>query len=90
MTSDRPGSAPDRLIAGDCLESFPGVEAGSIDLVFADPPFNIGYDYDVYDDRRDADALPRLVAAVDRRRSYRVLKPTARSGWRSATSTRPS
>ena len=25
---------------------------GSVDLVFADPPFNIGYDYDVYDDRR--------------------------------------
>ena len=53
MTSDRLGCAPDRLIAGDCLEAFPGVEAGSIDLVFADPPFNIGYDYDVYDDRRD-------------------------------------
>ena len=24
--------------------------AGSVDLVFADPPFNIGYDYDEYDD----------------------------------------
>ena len=30
-----------------------GYPAESIDLVFADPPFNIGYDYDVYDDRRD-------------------------------------
>ena len=27
--------------------------AGSVPLVFADPPFNIGYDYDRYDDRRD-------------------------------------
>ena len=54
MTSDRLGCPPDRLIAGDCLEHFPGLEAGSIDLVFADPPFNIGYDYDVYDDRRDS------------------------------------
>jgi site-specific DNA-methyltransferase (adenine-specific) len=26
--------------------------AGSVDLVFADPPFNIGYDYDEYDDRK--------------------------------------
>jgi site-specific DNA-methyltransferase (adenine-specific) len=26
--------------------------AGSVHLAFADPPFNIGYDYDVYDDRR--------------------------------------
>jgi DNA modification methylase len=28
---------------------------GVIDLAFADPPFNIGYDYDVYDDRRADD-----------------------------------
>jgi site-specific DNA-methyltransferase (adenine-specific) len=26
--------------------------AGSVQLAFADPPFNIGYEYDVYDDRR--------------------------------------
>jgi len=26
-----------------------------VDLAFADPPFNIGYEYDVYDDSRDAD-----------------------------------
>ena len=46
----------DRLYPGDCLELFPRVAAGSIDLVFADPPFNIGYDYDIYDDRREAEA----------------------------------
>ena len=28
---------------------------GSVDLVFADPPFNIGYDYDVYQDNLEAD-----------------------------------
>jgi site-specific DNA-methyltransferase (adenine-specific) len=31
------------------------MDSESIDLVFADPPFNIGYQYDVYDDRRDDD-----------------------------------
>jgi site-specific DNA-methyltransferase (adenine-specific) len=31
------------------------MEATSVDLAFADPPFNIGYDYDVYQDRRDAE-----------------------------------
>ncbi len=31
------------------------LETGSVDLVFADPPFNIGYDYDVYEDRLKAD-----------------------------------
>jgi DNA modification methylase len=30
----------------------PALPAGCADLVFADPPFNIGYQYDVYNDRR--------------------------------------
>jgi DNA modification methylase len=49
------GLALGRLHPGDCLEHFRKVPTGSIDLVFADPPFNIGYDYDIYNDRRDAD-----------------------------------
>jgi site-specific DNA-methyltransferase (adenine-specific) len=40
------------LRRGDCLDLFKSVPDGSIDLAFADPPFNIGYSYDVYDDRR--------------------------------------
>jgi site-specific DNA-methyltransferase (adenine-specific) len=28
------------------------MDSGSVHLAFADPPFNIGYQYDVYDDRR--------------------------------------
>jgi len=46
----------DRLYPGDCLQLFPRIAEGSIDLIFADPPFNIGYDYDVYDDRRDSES----------------------------------
>jgi len=34
-----------RIITGDCLEVMPGLEAGSIRLVFADPPYNQGVDY---------------------------------------------
>src|SRR5262249_38440064 len=40
-----------RLYQGDCIEGLKRLEAETVDLVFADPPFNIGYDYDVYDDR---------------------------------------
>ena len=40
---------------GDCLEGMKKLESGSIDLAFADPPFNIGFDYDLYDDHLDAD-----------------------------------
>ncbi len=35
----------------DCLEGMRELPEGSVDLVFADPPFNIGYSYDVYHDR---------------------------------------
>src|SRR5262249_1605902 len=41
-----------QLYQGDCLRYLARLPDGSIDLAFADPPFNIGYDYDVYDDQR--------------------------------------
>ena len=42
-----------RIHRGDCIEGMNGLPAGCVDLAFADPPFNIGYEYDVYDDRRE-------------------------------------
>jgi site-specific DNA-methyltransferase (adenine-specific) len=66
---------PNDLITGDCLDVLAAQPAGSVDLAFADPPFNIGYEYDVYHDRRGkADYLAwadRWLAAV-----RRVLSPT--------------
>src|SRR5262249_23277214 len=63
------------VVAGDCLDVLAALPAGSADLVFADPPFNIGYGYAVYDDRRGRDdylawADRWLAAAV------RILRPT--------------
>ena len=37
----------------DCLAGLQQFDDGVVDLAFADPPFNIGYDYDVYEDQRD-------------------------------------
>ncbi len=45
----------DDVSRGDCLELLGRMPAESVHLAFADPPFNIGYDYDSYDDRRSAD-----------------------------------
>ncbi len=45
----------DQVIRDDCVKWLNKLDASSIDLVFADPPFNIGYKYDVYDDRREVD-----------------------------------
>lgn len=48
------GLALNRVHQGDCVQKLSRIAPGSIDLAFADPPFNIGYDYDVYDDDRSA------------------------------------
>lgn len=59
----------------DCIEAMRQIEPGAVDLVFADPPFNIGYDYDVYEDSKSADAYlewsETWIGQV-----HRVLKPT--------------
>jgi site-specific DNA-methyltransferase (adenine-specific) len=64
-----------RIHQGDCLEFMRQMEAGTIDLVFADPPFNIGYQYDTYHDQQD----PREYVSWSREwmgEVYRVLKAT--------------
>lgn len=33
------------LFEGDCLELLPGIKDGTVDLIFADPPFNLGKKY---------------------------------------------
>jgi DNA modification methylase len=40
-----------KIHQGDCIKGLKKVPAGSVDLAFADPPFNIGFEYDEYDDR---------------------------------------
>jgi site-specific DNA-methyltransferase (adenine-specific) len=47
--------AKNQIHQGDCVALLEAVAAGSVDLVFADPPFNIGYDYDVYEDRQETE-----------------------------------
>ncbi len=59
----------------DCIAGMNALPVGSVDLAFADPPFNIGYEYDVYEDQRSADEY------LDWTRSWgkalvRALKPT--------------
>ena len=58
----------------DCIAGMNALPTGSVDLAFADPPFNIGYDYDVYHDSKDhqhyLDWSRGGIAAV-----HRVLKP---------------
>lgn len=66
---------PNTIHHGDCVELLDASPAGWVDLVFADPPFNIGYLYHGYDDQKDVDEYvnwsERWMRAV-----HRVLKPT--------------
>lgn len=59
----------------DCVSALAELPEGAVDLVFADPPFNIGYDYDVYDDSKDQNAYldwsKQWISGV-----HRALKPT--------------
>lgn len=65
----------DKLYNEDCIAGMGRIPDGMIDLAFADPPFNIGYKYDVYEDRRKANEY------LDWTRQWgtqvvRALKPT--------------
>ncbi len=42
----------DEILRGDCLEILPTLPPNCADLIIADPPYNIGYEYDRYDDSR--------------------------------------
>ncbi len=41
----------DKIICGDCIEVLGKADEPFADLIFADPPFNIGYKYDKYYDK---------------------------------------
>lgn len=43
------------IYAMDCIEGLQRLAPHSVHLAFADPPFNIGYEYDVYRDNREYD-----------------------------------
>jgi DNA modification methylase len=65
----------DEVWSGDCVQLLSALPSGCVDLAFADPPFNIGYEYDVYQDRKAKDYYlawtENWLKAVKR-----VLKPT--------------
>lgn len=43
----------DSVALGDCCALMASWPEASVDLIFADPPYNIGFGYDVYEDKRD-------------------------------------
>ena len=65
----------DSIVAGDCLKTMARWPEACLDLIFADPPYNIGYKYDQYEDSRDDhDYIDWTVQWIDA--CARLLKPT--------------
>ena len=60
---------------GDCIAGMAKLDPATVDLVFADPPFNIGYKYDAYEDRKSADDYLAWTKTWGEQ-VKRVLKPT--------------
>src|SRR5262249_17800668 len=64
-----------QVLTGDCLRHLAQLPPAGVDLAFADPPLNIRYEYDVYDDCQSREDYPawteKWLRAV-----VRVLKPT--------------
>ena len=63
-TAPAPGTPPagnaaeiarNTIARGDCIKQMRAWPAGSVDLIFADPPYNIGFKYDQYQDTLDCD-----------------------------------
>jgi len=59
---------------GSCQDKLAEMGTGSVDLIFADPPFNIGYEYDLYDDKKTEDEYLSFCDAWISE-CHRVLKP---------------
>lgn len=53
MTSATKELATNTILTGDCIKRMQSLPEDSVDLIFADPPYNIGYQYDKYEDKRD-------------------------------------
>lgn len=62
----------DRIVQGDCLDVLAQMPDESMDLVFADPPFNVGKQYGHSDNRKDY----QMWCSEWIKECWRLLKPT--------------
>lgn len=75
MSKEAPTPAVDQIVVGDCIKLMNSWPAGSADLIFADPPYNIGYEYDQYQDTKsDEEYVTWTQAWIDG--CVHLLKPT--------------
>jgi site-specific DNA-methyltransferase (adenine-specific) len=64
-----------KIILGDCIEILNEAKEPFADLIFADPPFNIGYKYDKYHDKQKKEHYIEWTRQW-MTACFKVLKPT--------------
>ena len=69
-----------KIICGDCLEVMKGIPDGSIDMIITSPPYNVGIDYEIYDDKilfeKYAEFHSLLASEM-----FRVIRTGGRIAW---------
>ena len=65
------------LKQGDCIELMHQLPESSIDLIITSPPYNVGIDYDSWNDKQN---FSDYIIFVNKwlQEAYRILKPTGR------------
>jgi len=86
MTVDKLSEVQDRVFVGDCIDLMTGLPAGSVDMVFADPPYNLQFGGDLLrPDNSKVDAVDDdwdKFANFERYDSFtRAWLKAARNGW---------
>ncbi|AMV31793.1 DNA adenine methyltransferase YhdJ [Pirellula sp. SH-Sr6A] len=74
MAIDLPEAPWGKIHNMDCVAGLQSMTEASVHLAFADPPFNIGYDYDVYDDQLESNEYLKWCGSW-MRELHRVLRP---------------
>lgn len=64
-----------RLILGDCTKELKSIESNSVDLIVADPPYNVGKDYGNKSDKQEFDDYLEF-SKEWLKECHRILKPT--------------
>lgn len=64
-----------KLILGDCTKELKSIESNSVDLIVADPPYNVGKDYGNKSDKQDFDDYLEF-SKKWLKECQRILKPT--------------
>ena len=65
-----------RIVVSDCLDVMGRIPDESVNLIYADPPFNVGMSFGEFDDRWESDDEYLAYMDVRIREMHRILKPT--------------